>query len=56
MSDQLAESLSGDRIVTVVEWGDIVNGVLPDDRIKVNFLLVSNNPNERNIEFCFVKH
>jgi tRNA threonylcarbamoyladenosine biosynthesis protein TsaE len=51
LADQLAESLGGDHIITVVEWANIVNGVLPEDRIKINFLPIANNPDERDIKF-----
>lgn len=37
MSDELAESLSEPDTVIVIEWGDIVGSVLPEDHMKVTF-------------------
>jgi tRNA threonylcarbamoyladenosine biosynthesis protein TsaE len=37
MSDELAESLDEPRTVIVIEWGDIVGSVLPEDHMKVTF-------------------
>jgi tRNA threonylcarbamoyladenosine biosynthesis protein TsaE len=35
IAEELAESLSDPLVVTVVEWGNVVNGVLPPDRLKL---------------------
>lgn len=35
MADELAESLESSQNITVVEWGDVVEGVLPEDRLRV---------------------
>lgn len=37
MSDELAESLSEPMTAIVIEWGDIVGSVLPDDHMKITF-------------------
>lgn len=44
MQSEISESLGSEGVVTVVEWGDSVAGVLPDDRIviKINYLLTDN--------------
>ena len=35
MAIELAETISDPSCVTVVEWGDSVEGVLPDDRLRI---------------------
>ena len=37
MSDELAESLGQSDTVVVIEWADIVRGVLPDERLTIIF-------------------
>jgi tRNA threonylcarbamoyladenosine biosynthesis protein TsaE len=37
MSDELAESLTEPATVIVIEWGDIVGSVLPEDHMKITF-------------------
>lgn len=37
MRDELAESINASGIVTVIEWADIVEGVLPPARITIRF-------------------
>jgi tRNA threonylcarbamoyladenosine biosynthesis protein TsaE len=40
MKSEIAESLNNPKNITVIEWGDSVQGVLPDNReiIKINYL------------------
>lgn len=35
MADELSETVSDSSSVIIVEWGDIVSGVLPDDHIEI---------------------
>jgi tRNA threonylcarbamoyladenosine biosynthesis protein TsaE len=51
VSEQLEESLKDPKVVTIVEWADIVSGVLPDERITVEFKAVADNEDERVITF-----
>lgn len=37
MRDELSEAISDPTTVTVIEWADIVEGVLPADRITIKF-------------------
>ena len=37
MKQDLQESIEDNKTVTVVEWADIVSGVLPDDRLSLRF-------------------
>jgi tRNA threonylcarbamoyladenosine biosynthesis protein TsaE len=53
VSDQLEESLQNPRVVTVVEWADIVKGVLPEERIAIEFHSAPDNEDERIITFIF---
>lgn len=48
MSDELAESASSDKTVVVVEWAGLVEGVLPEDRLKIEFQ--STSEHERILE------
>lgn len=43
MKDELSEVLGDHDCVTVIEWGDSVEDVLPEDRIKINITSVSEN-------------
>jgi tRNA threonylcarbamoyladenosine biosynthesis protein TsaE len=51
VSDQLEESLQNPRVITIVEWADIVKGVLPENRITIEFKPVSDNEDERVVTF-----
>ena len=53
MSGELAESLDDDKTITVVEWADIARGVLPDDRLTVEFNPVADNTDERTIKISY---
>lgn len=54
MANELAETIQDLQFVTVIEWADIVDGVLPEDRIQMIFTaptetsrkLVLNGPEE----------
>lgn len=35
MADELRETLADPRVTTVIEWGDIIAGVLPSDHLQV---------------------
>lgn len=48
MADELAEAVAEPNAVVVVEWGDVVAGVLPNDRLSVFIRSVSEA--EREIE------
>jgi len=53
VSDQLKESLQKSRVITVVEWSDIVRGVLPDSRMVVGLKPVPDSPDERAVEITY---
>jgi len=52
LADQLAEAVH-DGGVVVVEWGDIVKDVLPDDRISIEFKPTAASPDERQLIFSY---
>ena len=49
MSEDLNESILDQNTLTIIEWGENVAGILPEDRtiIKINY----NDDNSRNISF-----
>jgi len=49
VSDQLEESLQNPGVITIVEWSDIVRGVLPDKRLIIEFRPIFNHADEREI-------
>jgi tRNA threonylcarbamoyladenosine biosynthesis protein TsaE len=48
LAEQLAEVLAEPNVV-VVEWADIVNDVLPDNKISIEFKPAVQNPEERRV-------
>lgn len=36
MADELGETVQDSKTITVIEWGDVVVGVLPDDRLTIS--------------------
>lgn len=38
MADELQEMLADLRVVTLIEWGEMVGGVLPYDHVQVPIL------------------
>lgn len=53
VADQLAESLENPSAVTVVEWSDIVQNVLPEERLTIEFKPIANNSEEREISINY---
>jgi tRNA threonylcarbamoyladenosine biosynthesis protein TsaE len=51
VSEQLEESLHNPKVITIVEWADIVKGVLPKERIAIEFKPVPDNEDERVVTF-----
>ncbi|MDB5160907.1 MAG: hypothetical protein JWO96_287 [Candidatus Saccharibacteria bacterium] len=49
LKDQLAESLNNPKVVTVIEWSDIVSDVLPADRLAIRLAPTPHDPDERQI-------
>ncbi|OVE79291.1 tRNA (adenosine(37)-N6)-threonylcarbamoyltransferase complex ATPase subunit type 1 TsaE [bacterium G20] len=53
VADQLAESLENPKVITVVEWSDIVQNVLPTDRLSIEFKMMPNSSEERKISISY---
>jgi len=49
IADQLRESLQSPKVVVVVEWGQIVADVLPEDSLVIKLEAIADNPDERII-------
>ena len=53
VADQLEESLKDSKVITVVEWSDIVEDVLPDIRLIIELTLADADPDARQINFKY---
>jgi tRNA threonylcarbamoyladenosine biosynthesis protein TsaE len=53
LKDQLQESLDDNKVITVIEWSDIVKDALPANRLSVEFKPVPTNPDEREVSFIY---
>jgi tRNA threonylcarbamoyladenosine biosynthesis protein TsaE len=52
LADQLSEAIS-DKHVVIVEWAGIVEDVLPEQRLAVQFELTADSPDERRITITY---
>ncbi len=50
LSEDLQEAMADHKTITVIEWADIVDGVLPADRIRLSFQTLSDDTRELTIE------
>ena len=50
-ASELSEVVGDSDVVTVVEWGSIVHDVLPEDRVKIQILALSEEERQFDIEF-----
>lgn len=48
MRDELAETMSGDDTVVIIEWADTVGQTLPDDRLTIT--ITSSGENTRRLD------
>lgn len=49
IADQLAESIDEPKVITVIEWSDVVKNVLPEHRITIALKPVETDANERAV-------
>lgn len=49
MAEELSESLGDPKTITVVEWGKVVEEVLPKERIVIEFKPMTNSVDERQV-------
>lgn len=50
MHHEIAEAIADPETIVVIEWGDIIEGVLPDDRLTIRIVAVSENSREIDIQ------
>lgn len=50
MSEELAETLSDPKTIVVIEWGDIVTAVLPQNHVRITFSSPTENDREVLVE------
>jgi tRNA threonylcarbamoyladenosine biosynthesis protein TsaE len=48
MADELHETIHDEKTVTIIEWAEIVTGVLPDDRLTI--IITSLSENDRGVK------
>ena len=48
MKDELAEVIEDKHVITIIEWGDIIEDVLPEDRLTIK--IVSDSEHSRQLE------
>lgn len=53
MADELAEAVHDPQAVVVVEWGDIVENVLPAERLTIR--ITATGENDRELTFTYPK-
>lgn len=53
MADEIAESVANPKVVTIVEWADIVESVLPKDHLSLELKPTANDPDERQLIFSY---
>lgn len=56
VAEALDESINNKRVITVVEWGDIVHDVLPAERLKISIALSTDSDLERQINISYTPH
>lgn len=50
MADELRETIHDPKTVTIIEWAEIINGVLPVDRLTVTITPVAADEHARTVE------
>jgi tRNA threonylcarbamoyladenosine biosynthesis protein TsaE len=55
LADQLAESISANNAVVIVEWADIVKDTLPEERISIELKPTVDSPDERQITMTYAE-
>jgi tRNA A37 threonylcarbamoyladenosine biosynthesis protein TsaE len=53
IADQLKESLENPNVITVIEWSEIVKGVLPHERYIIELRPLRDSPDERLVIFNY---
>ncbi|MEX2006573.1 MAG: tRNA (adenosine(37)-N6)-threonylcarbamoyltransferase complex ATPase subunit type 1 TsaE [Candidatus Saccharimonadales bacterium] len=53
LAAQLVESIGNPNVITVIEWSHIVKGVLPADRLSIEFQPTATSPDERLLTIAY---
>ena len=53
VSEQLTESLQNPEVITLIEWSDIVRGVLPKERLTIELLPAAEDLERRLISISY---
>jgi tRNA threonylcarbamoyladenosine biosynthesis protein TsaE len=53
LADQLAESVGDPQAITVVEWADVADNVLPEQRLIIEFKPTASSADERQITITY---
>lgn len=54
LSDMLKEVLNDQKNVVIVEWGEIVSDILPEDRLKIRLIINGQNSRKAEIDLPLV--
>ena len=49
MADELRETVNDPETVTIIEWAEIITGVLPDDRLTITIAGTASDEHTRNV-------
>lgn len=52
MADELHETIHDPRTTTVIEWAEIIAGVLPDDRLTITIYSTAGDEHARRVEIA----
>lgn len=55
MTDELSEIINDTQNITVIEWAEIVHGVLPAEHISINFEHQAENQDSRLVSLSYPK-
>lgn len=50
LADELVDAIDRDDSIVVIEWGEVVEGILPADRIRVTFEVISETARNVRLE------
>jgi tRNA threonylcarbamoyladenosine biosynthesis protein TsaE len=56
MADELRETINDSQTVTVIEWAELIVGVLPDDRLTMTITLSADNEHARHVSVVSSGH
>ena len=51
IGDELAETINDPKAVTIIEWGQIVSGILPIDKLSIEIVAISENSRKITLNY-----